>query len=94
MTALLQSVPDCDKGLIEIYKLFSSGVSEPQTLAIVRHNILHPKTPAASLMAGRSDAQQQIYYIFSGATAVAVVTMLLVLGACALCYWRRWVDIV
>ena len=57
----------------------------------MRHNILQPKRPAASLVGG-SDAQGHIYYLFIGAASVAFVTIFIALVSCVLYYRRRWVD--
>ena len=56
--------------------------------AIVRRNLLHPRTPAVTLKTGDNDNEN--IHILLGVGAVGLVVLFLALVTCALYYKRRY----
>ena len=71
-----------------------AGVSEPQARAIVRYNLLHPRKPVLSLKDASviDDNQEEIFHIYLGAAAVALLFLFLALTVVLLYYKKRWVN--
>ena len=67
---------------------YIAGVSEPQMRAIVRRNLLHPRTPAVTLKTGDNDDKN--IHILLGVGAVGLVVLFLAMVTCALYYKRRY----
>ena len=71
--------------IFHIYNI--AGVSEPQMRAIVRHNILHPRTPAVTVKTGDNDNEN--IHILLGAGAVVLVVLFFALVTCVLYHKRK-----
>ena len=79
---------------LALTQLCFAGVSEPQARAIVRYNLLHPRKPVLSLKAVSviDDNQEEIFHLFLGAAAVALLFLFPALMAGVLYYKKRWVH--
>ena len=83
MFGKLKLLPDGDlyySFVLHIYNI--AGVSEPQMRAIVRHSLLHPKTPAVTLT-------NDNFHILLGAGAVVLVVLFFALVTCVLYHKRK-----